>query len=176
MSTGRLRSYGVVRKCSSSAWNPARRSWNPTGPIATIVERPIAESMEYRPPTQSQKPNMLSGSIPNLATSSAFVETATKCLAIAASMPSADSTHERAEWAFVIVSSVVNVFDDDDEERLLGGEVASRLDEVRGVHVRDEAERQVATGVVAKRLVRHHGPEVGAPDPDVHDVADRLPV
>src|ERR1700756_5177251 len=37
--------------------------------MASIVERPIAESIEYRPPTQSQKPNMLAVSMPNLDTS-----------------------------------------------------------------------------------------------------------
>ena len=46
MSAGRLRSNGVSRKCSSMAWNPASRSPNASGPIASIVERPIAESIE----------------------------------------------------------------------------------------------------------------------------------
>jgi hypothetical protein len=55
---------------------------------------------------------MLSVSIPNPDTFSAFVETATKCLAIADSSPSASSVHSRAERALVIVSSVVNVFEE----------------------------------------------------------------
>ena len=38
----------------------------------------MAESMEYRPPTQSQNSNMLAGSIPNFVTPSVLVETATK--------------------------------------------------------------------------------------------------
>ena len=50
--------------------------------------------------------------MPNLVTSSAFVETATKCFATASSAPSAASAHARAECAFVIVSSVVNVFEE----------------------------------------------------------------
>ena len=54
---------------------------------------------------------MLSVSMPNDETSSAFVETATKCLATAAPSPSAASDHSRALRALVIVSSVVNVFD-----------------------------------------------------------------
>ena len=54
---------------------------------------------------------MFAVSIPNFATSSAFVETATKCFATAASSPSVASDHSRAVRAFVIVSSVVNVFD-----------------------------------------------------------------
>ena len=46
MITGRFRSNGVVRKCSSIAWNPANISPNACGPIASIVDRPIAESIE----------------------------------------------------------------------------------------------------------------------------------
>ena len=72
----------------------------------------MAESIEYRPPTQSQKPNMFAVSIPNSATRWAFVETATKCLAIAAGSPSWSSTQSRAEVAFVSVSRVPNVFDE----------------------------------------------------------------
>ena len=55
---------------------------------------------------------MLAGSIPKRATSAAFVETATKCLATAASLPSAASSQARAVWALGIVSSVVKVFDE----------------------------------------------------------------
>src|SRR5215510_4899833 len=87
------------------------RKW--TGPIANIVERPIAESIEYRPPTQSQNPNMLAVSMPNADTFSAFVETATKCFATAlVSPPSPLSDQSRALCAFVIVSRVVKVFDE----------------------------------------------------------------
>jgi hypothetical protein len=45
-STGRLRSKGADRKCSSRARKPARNSLNQSGPIATISDRPIAESTE----------------------------------------------------------------------------------------------------------------------------------
>ncbi len=54
---------------------------------------------------------MLSVSIPNCATASALVDTATKCLAIAASSPSEASAQSRAVRALVIVSRVVNVFE-----------------------------------------------------------------
>ena len=54
---------------------------------------------------------MLSVSMPNSATFSAFVETATKCLAMADSSPSCSSAHARAVCALVSVSSVVNVFE-----------------------------------------------------------------
>jgi hypothetical protein len=51
-------------------------------------------------------------SIPNAATRSALVETATKWRATAASSPpSCPSSHFRAVRAFVIVSCVVNVFE-----------------------------------------------------------------
>ena len=57
---------------------------------------------------------MLSGSMPNSATASALVETATKCLATASSpaaAPSPRSSQSRAAAALVRVSSVVNVFE-----------------------------------------------------------------
>ena len=44
--TGRFSSSGVVRKCSSIACMPARNSANCSGPIATMSERPMAESTE----------------------------------------------------------------------------------------------------------------------------------
>jgi hypothetical protein len=81
--------------------------------MASIVESPIAESMEYRPPTQSQKPNMLAISMPNFVTSFAFVDTATKCFATDfSSPPSPASDQLRALLALVMVSSVVKVLDE----------------------------------------------------------------
>ena len=50
--------------------------------------------------------------MPNSATLAALVDTATKCRATAASSPSRPTSHARAVWALVRVSSVVNVFDD----------------------------------------------------------------
>jgi hypothetical protein len=56
---------------------------------------------------------MFAGSMPKAATFSAFVETATKCLATdRASPPSPRSDQSRAVVALVRVSSVVNVLDD----------------------------------------------------------------
>ena len=54
---------------------------------------------------------MFAVSIPNLETSASLVETATKCLAIAASSPRAARVHWRAVRALVIVSRVVKVFE-----------------------------------------------------------------
>ena len=111
MSTGRLAASGAVAKCSSISWNPASISAKRSGPMATMVDRPMAESIEYRPPTQSQKPNMFAVSMPNAATRSALVETATKCLATASSVPSWPTSQSRAECALVSVSRVPNVLD-----------------------------------------------------------------
>ena len=56
---------------------------------------------------------MFAGSMPNSATPSALVDTATKCFPTAVSSPpSASSVHDLALWALVMVSSVVNVFDE----------------------------------------------------------------
>ena len=43
---GRLRSNGAERKCSSIPCDPASISAKRAGPIAIIVDRPIADSME----------------------------------------------------------------------------------------------------------------------------------
>ena len=80
--------------------------------MAIIVDSPIAESIEYRPPTQSQNSNMFAVSMPKLATSPALVETATKCLATAAGSFKVFSAQSRAVCALVIVSRVVNVLDE----------------------------------------------------------------
>ena len=99
----------MVRKCSSIARKPASSSWKSSGPIAIISDSPMAESIEYRPPTQSQNPNMFSVSMPNSRTFSALVLTATKWRATAASSRSVISSQSRAERALVSVSSVLNV-------------------------------------------------------------------
>ena len=83
-----------------------------SGPTAIIVDRPIAASIEYRPPTQSQNPNVLAASMPNFVTPAMLVETATKCLATAASDPSFVTSQARAVAALVIVSSVVKVLEE----------------------------------------------------------------
>ena len=82
-----MASAGAVRKCSSTMRKPSSISRKRSGPMAIIRDRPIAESKEYRPPTQSQNSNMLAVSIPNPVTFSAFVDSATKCFATAFSSP-----------------------------------------------------------------------------------------
>ncbi len=103
-------------------WKPSRNSAKPTGPRAIASGVPTAESTEYRPPTQSQKPKAFSGSIPKAATLSRAVETATKCLPMASNSASADSSmaltarssrssQSRAIRALVRVSKVVKVLE-----------------------------------------------------------------
>ena len=46
MSTGKLRANGAVAKCSSMARKPSSSSWKRSGPMANMVESPMAESME----------------------------------------------------------------------------------------------------------------------------------
>ena len=46
MRTGRFSANGAVRKCSSISWKPPRSAWKRSGPIASIVDKPIAESIE----------------------------------------------------------------------------------------------------------------------------------
>src|SRR5579859_5118970 len=116
---------------------------------------------------------MLSVSIPKSATRSALVETATKCLATASSLPSSLTTQSRAEVALVSVSSVPNVLDE--MMNSVSSAFRSRVASAKsGVHVGHEPERDVARAVVAQRLIRHHRAQVGAADPDVDHVPDPL--
>ena len=62
----------------------------------------------------------------------------------------------------------------DEEERLLRVHVADGLGEVRGVDVGDEPEAQIALRERREGDRGHAGPEVGAADADVDDVADGL--
>src|SRR6516225_11182543 len=80
-----------------------------SGPMASMVDSPTAEHMEWRSPTQSQNSNILPVSMPNFATSDGFAETATKCLpSDFSSAPSPANSQARADNAFAIVSRVVN--------------------------------------------------------------------
>ena len=145
-----------------------------SAPIASIVDRPIAESMEYRPPTQSQNSNMLRVSMPNSETFAALVETATKCLATAlASPPSAWSDQSRA-------AGVGHRFQrrkglrGDDKKRFRRVQVAGRFRQVRAVNIGDEAEGDRTLTVEFEGFISHHRPQVGAADADVDHVADAL--
>ncbi len=113
--------------------------------------------------------------MPNSATSSALVETATKCFAHRVRV--AAEPGQRPFARRVRVGHRLERREGlrrHDEQRLGGIEVLHGLGEVGAVDVRDEAERQVAVAVVLQRLVRHHRPEVRAADADVDDVADPL--
>ena len=84
---------------------------------------------------------MFSVSMPNFATSSAFVETATKCFAIADSSPRPATIHSRAVRAFVIVSSVVKVFEEMMKSVCAGSR--SRVASTKSVESTFETKRKV---------------------------------
>ena len=81
----------------------------------------------------------------------------------------------RAVVAFVIVSSVVNVFEQTMNSVSAGSR--SRVASTKSVPSTFETKRNVMSraAVVAQRAVGHHRPEVGAADADVDDVGDRPP-
>ena len=175
ISTGRLWASGAIRKCSSIARKPASRSRKSSGPIAIISDSPIAESIEYRPPTQSQNPNMFVVSMPNSRTLSALVDTATKCFATAASSCSLDNSQLPGRPGVGQGLEGRERLAADDEQRLGGIEVPRGRADVDAVDVRHEPERAREIRVLAQGLGRHRGSEVGAADADVDHVPDRLP-
>ena len=84
--------------------------------------------------------------------------------------------HERAEWAFVIVSSVVNVFDE--TTKSVSSAARSRVASTKSAASTFETKRNVRSRreTVAKRLVRHHGPEVEPPIPTFTTLRIGFPV
>jgi len=62
----------------------------------------------------------------------------------------------------------------DDEQGLGGIEIVHGLGEVAAVDVGDEAERELAVGIVPQRRGGHHRPQVRATDADVDDAANPL--
>ena len=112
--------------------------------------------------------------MPKSSTRRLLVETATKCLATAAS-PSVAVSQRRAAVALVSVSSVENVLDATMKSVVAGSKSASVGDQVGGIDVGHEARRNPRVGIVAQRLVHHHRTEVGSADPDVDDGADPFP-
>ena len=80
-------------------------------PRLKAIGVPIALHRLYRPPTQSQNPNMLVVSIPKADTAAVLVDNAAKCLAMHVwSLLYLDNNHALAVPAFVIVSCVVNLY------------------------------------------------------------------
>ena len=85
--------------------------------------------------------------MPNFATSSALVDTATKCFATAARRRRAPASDQsRALRALVSVSSVVNVFDAMMNSVSAGSRSCVASQKSVPSTLRDEAERHVALG------------------------------
>ena len=116
---------------------------------------------------------MFAVSMPNLETPSAFVERATKCRAMPTSAPIAASTHRRAAAAFVIVSSVVKVFDAMMNNVSCGSRPwVALVSSARPLG--DEADGQSRIAEWPQSAVGHLRAEIGAADADIDDVTDSL--
>ena len=113
--------------------------------------------------------------MPNLATSAALVDTATKCRATAAGILQGGESPIAGGARVGHGLQRRECLRGDDEQRFRGIEVAGGLEKVRAVDIGDEAEGQVALAVMPQRLVCHDRPQVGPADADVDDGADRLP-
>src|SRR5262244_950635 len=117
---------------------------------------------------------MFAVSIPNFATSTAFVETATKCFATDfSSPPRPASDQSRAVWALVIVSRVPKVFEA--TMKMVSAGSRSRTASAKSVPSMLETNRKVIPlSVISERLIGHNRAEIGTADPDVDHVSNAL--
>ncbi len=175
ISTGRLAASGVVRKCASIACAPASSSSKRSGPRASTMGRPIALHSEKRPPTQSQKPNMLAVSMPKsrhrCGVGRHRDEVARDRGLVAEHAPISQA---RAAWALARVSWVVKVFEATMNKVAAGSAAAQHVADVHAVHVRHEVHAQAVPAWSASASHDHRRAEVGAADADVDDVGDRV--
>ena len=115
--------------------------------------------------------------MPNLATPSAFVETATKCFATAFSLPPRPaSDHARAVCALVMVSSVVNVFEETMKSVVAGSR--SRVASAKSVASTLETKRNVMSRALYAFSASYAitGPRSEPPMPMLTTLRMRLPV
>ena len=123
---------------------------NCSGPMAIISDRPMAESIEYRPPTQSQNSNMLAVSMPNSATSVGVGRNGDEVLGDRlARRSSSRATSAVARLGVGHRLQRRERLRRDDEQRFGRIQVLRRLGQIRAVDVRDKAERQAAVAVIA---------------------------
>ena len=106
---------------------------------------------------------------------SAFVDTATKCRATAASSPPTPASNQsRAERAFVSVSSVVNVFDDTMNSVSAASKPCTASTQIGAVDVGDEPELHARAGCTARSAsYAIAGPRSLPPIPMLTTFADR---
>jgi len=62
----------------------------------------------------------------------------------------------------------------DDEQGLVGIQVASRLDEIRAINIGNKTEGQVSLAVILQRFICHHGPKIRAADANIDHVSNSL--
>ncbi len=112
--------------------------------------------------------------MPNAATASLLVETATKCLATSAPPPSRSTSQlpRRSRVHHRLLSG--EGFRGDDEQRARRIEPGQRIHQMRAIDIGDEMRPQVGALIGFQRLAHHQRPEIGAADADIDDVGDRL--
>ena len=109
--TGIFSSNLVFLKCTSISCAPYKNLSTFSNPYYKLSgTTPTAEHTLYLPPTQSLKPNVFSGLIPNFLSASTLVLTAIMCFSIAFS-PSLLMSHYFTVRALSMVSAVVKVLD-----------------------------------------------------------------
>ena len=174
----------MVRKCSSIAWKPARKSANRSGPMATTsdgADRGVDRVAAADPVPEPERVGRVDAEVGHLVEGRRdrheVLGHGRRRLASASIAPDArraSSSQALQSRALVSVSSVPKVLLDDDEQRGLGLQVGQRGGRVGRVDVGDEPALQLGVPVGGEGLVGHHRAEVGAADPDVHDRPDPL--
>ena len=170
ISTGRLRSSGAVRKCSSISWPPASISSNWSMPSDSAIERPTVDHSEYRPPTQSHMVKRDSGAMPNASIALWLVETATKWCAIALLAQFADQPLARRVGVGERLLRREGL-GADDEQRRRGLIFSSASASSTPSTFDTQCSRMPCCGT-GQRLRRHHDAEIRAADADVDDVGE----
>ena len=177
MTTGMFSRSGAVRKCSSTSYAPASSSSKWSMPMTVAIERPYGRpqvSTGRRPSPRTR--TCSSGSIPNPTTASRLVDSATKCLATASSVPSRlDEPPPRGTGVGEGLLRGEGL-GGNDEQRRFGPHLTKHLAQVRTIDVRHEVRAEPLLPVRTQRLGDHHRAEVGAADADVDDVGDGAPV
>ena len=161
-----------MRKCSSMVWNPASSSAKRSAPDEDHqrqADRRVDGVAAAHPLPEAEHVGRVDAEVRR--PPSAFVLTATKCRATAAS-PSASTSQARAVWAFDERLHRRERLRRHDEQRRGGVEPGELAGDVGPVDVGHEAGGELGVAERIERPVRHRRPEVAAADADVDDRAD----
>jgi len=143
--TGRFFSNGAVPEVDVHGVKAGEHSAEFSGPMAIIVERPMAESMEYAAAGPSPEAEHVFGvEWPEVSRpASRWLRWRRSVLAMADSSPPKRQRATRRRRGEGVGHRLLRGegLGGDEEERLFGAEVADGFGEVRAVDVGDEAER-----------------------------------